>query len=212
MKKIIGNAAISFFVLFLSACSGQLRKPLCENSIPIPDKFLGTYKYMLPDTAARWSSNQTVKEILVHIERDSFQLNVPLQKKTFSSLCYINLHYYFNQQNANGTYSVSEISETSQGLAFSILSLDLDQAGTPSARASGALLYYLPSADTVVLDSNARAGLVSAFVGNSFTLDNQNLTIEQTLSILKPISAQLILQKVDKSKFKEKSRIDLLIK
>jgi len=177
-------------VLFLSACGAQLRKPFCEETVSeIPIQFAGTFEVALPSTSPTWSNNTLLGKALVKIDKKTIQgpEQIPVFA-TSSRLCLVENRFLLEQRNSNGTYSLSEFSKFDQGVIISTLSLDVE-----AAQKKGMMIHYLPTTKVLRKDE-AVFDLVPD--ENPFILDNTGLGPKEVLSVMTPMSYQVILREV----------------
>ncbi|HWU42069.1 MAG TPA: hypothetical protein VN132_01485, partial [Bdellovibrio sp.] len=117
-------------LLFLTACSSQFREPVCTNYLTsFPEEFKGSYELTMPTNSAEWSGNFILKTNRVEIIDKTTDFSEAMKGMPGSgALCKINNRYFTEVQNANGTYSLTEVVPFPQGLLFSALQLDIDKA------------------------------------------------------------------------------------
>ncbi len=179
--------------LSLSACNGQVRKPFCAHSLAtVPQDLQGTYEVVVPAISAPWSGNMILKTVQIQLGPRSATTSIPTQGFIpFGQMCIVDGRTFLEQQNGNGTYSVSEIDKFPQGILLSQMSLDVH-----AARAKGFKLHYLPNVRAALgdLDGQSRASI--SFENGGFILDNTALSQQQMLSVMKALSFQVVLRSI----------------
>ncbi len=178
--------------ILVSACGVQLRKPFCTESLSeVPAELVGKYEVVAPSSSVAWSGNMIIKSISIEISNKSLSLSkaIPGAPDT-GQICRVNGRIFSENENQDGTFSLSEISKFDQGLIISLFSLDLDLAAKLNYKT-----HYFPRLapdifNNGVLTQENDIGLTQS----KFVLDNSNLTQEQVLKVLKPISYQTVFR------------------
>jgi hypothetical protein len=107
---------------------------------------------------------------------------------SMTGFCQVQNKYYLEQMNLNGTYSLTEINKGDQGLVMAQQSVDVEKAVAKKFK-----ILYLPMVDQPQVDGSAYH---SGLSNGDFILDNTNLTADEVLTVIKPVSMQIILKTV----------------
>lgn len=187
MFKFFQTSAMIYFLVMTSACGVQLRTTFCDSYLTeVPQEILGNYEVIATNISAEWSNNNILSKMDLKIDSLSFGTSLASEQGSSQvGLCKYNGRLFLESENNNGTYGLYELSNFQHGLILALFSLDVKQA-----QKNGYPLVYLPPVDFVA-DFSFKLNLSTL---QEYILDNRQLSQEQTLKILKPITYQSILR------------------
>ena len=195
-----------FFLLFLSACGSQLRKPFCENPLPaLPESVQGQYEVVAPLVSPSWSGSIALKSLQVELQAKQFVASASVTGlPKWGRACSLDGRLILEEENPNGTYTLVEVTKYGRALVFSPLAIDPDLA-----RKAGFLLHYVPDFRMAV-GAGASVPLPGGgSIDSNFILDNSSLSARQVLSVTKPMTFNMTLQSVSRKPFKPVMRVQL---
>lgn len=175
MKKLM------FVTFLLMGCRAQLRAPFCQNSLSkLPPEIVGFYEISIPMNSIEMSGASVVQTVTLQITEDHLRSSGSLMGGDVTAICEVAGKYYMESLNPNGTYGVTEIYKSNDGLVLTDLALNTQLALDKKFE-----IHYLPKAGQLVAENHFQLSIEGPA---ELILNNQNLSMEEQLSVMKPIS------------------------
>ena len=189
-EKCAATLLLLLCAMQMTGCGSYLRASFCTHPLmSFPSEFQGMYDVVIPTQSAAWGNNAVLKSMQVELKND--RLIASNNFPGFSSdgkICQVSGRYFAEQQNADGTFSVTEFTKFSEGMILSALALDLEHA-----RKAKLGLQYLPRDVIYQTDENSN-NFSFGFNPSIFVLDNRSMPSESVLEFTTPVSYQIVLR------------------